>query len=219
MRQPVTSGLATTLQRLKEVLTQVPAKMTWYARRQAIRMTKSSLSLVAVQISVFLLARTHAQSTELQSRATQKPQTITIKLVDGRNGQPVSRSHVNVWVGTARRDAIVIPTDGNGVASVQLTTNPAGTNIPASGNGSGSVVVVNPVVTYDDSLLINAGYVLCQPNAGDYSWLKTMTFATSRVLQEGVAMPNTCGRTTAVAKPGEVVIFVRPLNWKEKFKQ
>jgi hypothetical protein len=41
-------------------------------------------------------------------------QTLEIKLVDGRNGHPMvgASSYVNVWVGTERKAAIVVPTDG-----------------------------------------------------------------------------------------------------------
>jgi hypothetical protein len=44
-------------------------------------------------------------------------QTLEIKLVDGRNGRPMvgASSYVNVWVGTERKEAIAIPTDGKGV--------------------------------------------------------------------------------------------------------
>jgi hypothetical protein len=186
-------------------------------------MTKSALPFVVAQIVALLLftSASHAQLTESQPRATPKPKSekIKIKLVNGQNGQPIAASHVNVWVGTERKEAIVIPTDGNGVASLQLTLNTAEINIPSPSNDRGSVVVANPVVKYDDSLQINAPYVLCQPHVGDYSWLKTMDLATSRVLQAGIAMANTCGKSRAAAKPGEVVIFVRPLNWWERLKE
>lgn len=164
----------------------------------------------------------HAQPTDSQPRTTLEPpqaETIKIKLVNGQNGQPIAASHVNVWVGTERKEAIVIPTDGNGVASLRLTLNTAEINIPKPSNDRGSVVLTTPVVKYDESLRINAPYVLCQPNVGDYSWLKTMDLTTSRVLQEGITMANTCGKPSAAAKPGEVIIFVRPLNWLEKLKQ
>ena len=190
---------------------------------QPIRMTQSTFPFAMAQIAALLLftIASHAQPTDSQSRATAKPQaeTIKIKLVNGRNGQPIPASYVNVWVGTERKEAIVIPTDGKGVASLQLTLNTAEINIPNPSNNRGSVVVPNPVVKYDDSLRINAGYVLCQPHVGDYSWLKTMDLTTSRVLQEGITMANTCGTSRATAKPGEVIIFVRPLNWWEKLKE
>jgi hypothetical protein len=184
-------------------------------------MTKSILQFGLAQI-VAVLSFTiapQAQPTDPQLRVKPQVATIKIKLVNGRNGQPMAASHVNVWVGTERKEAIVIPTDGNGVASLQLTVNTAEVNIPKPSNGQGSVVVANPVVKYADSLQINVGYVLCQPHIGDYSWLKTMDVTTSRVLQEGITMANTCGKPTAAAKPGEVIIFVRPLNWWEALKE
>jgi hypothetical protein len=128
-------------------------------------------------------------------------------------------SHVNVWVGTERNEAIVIPTDGNGVASLQLTLDTAEINVPNPSNDRGSVVVTNPVVKYNESFRINVPYVLCQLQVGDYSWLKIMELSTSQVLQKGITTANTCGRPRAVAKPGEVIIFVRPLNWRERLME
>jgi hypothetical protein len=45
-------------------------------------------------------------------------QTLEITLMDGRNGRPIvgASSYVNVWVGTERKEAIAIPTDGKGIA-------------------------------------------------------------------------------------------------------
>jgi hypothetical protein len=128
-------------------------------------------------------------------------------------------SYVNVWVGTERKEAIAIPTDGNGVASLQLTLNTAEVNIPSLPSDRASVVVTHPVVKYNESFRINVPYAWCQLNGGDYSWLKTMELSTDRVLQQGIAMANTCGKPTAAAKPGEVIIFVRPLNWWERLKE
>jgi hypothetical protein len=44
-------------------------------------------------------------------------------------------------------------------------------------------------------------------------------FSTEEILQHGVATANTCGKATASPKPGEVILFVRPLTWWEKLKQ
>jgi hypothetical protein len=64
----------------------------------------------------------------------------------------MSNSYVNVWVGTKRKEAMVIPTDKDGIARLRLTD-------------------------------------------------------------------NDCGKATASPKPGELIIFVRPLTWWEKLKQ
>ena len=186
-------------------------------------MTKSALRFAVVQIVALLLftVASRAQSIGTQPLATPKPkaETIKIRLVDGRSGRPMAgkASYVNVWVGTERKDAIVIPTDVNGIASLNLTFNTAEINIPP--DDSGPAVVANPVVKYDESFSINVPYVLCQSHGGNYSWLKIMQLSTSRVLQEGIASANTCGKSRVDAKPGEVIIFVRPLTWWEALKE
>lgn len=147
-------------------------------------------------------------------------QELEIRLVDGRNGRPMAgkNSYVNLWVGTERKAAIVVPTDGKGVARIQLTSNPREVNIPNSTN-SGSNVVDHPIVKYAESLQINVPYVLCGSGGSNYSWLGLLNFSTKEILQRGYASPNTCGKATASPIPGEVILFVRPLSWWEKLKQ
>jgi hypothetical protein len=148
-------------------------------------------------------------------------QTLEIRLVDGRNGRPMAgaASYVNVWVGTERKEAIAIPTDGNGVVQLRLTVNTGEINIPNPSKDRGSIVVTNPVVKYDESLRINVPYAWCGPGGSNYSWLMSEHFSTKQMLQQGYVSPNTCGKATASPKPGEVIIFVRPLNLWEKLKQ
>lgn len=79
--------------------------------------------------------------------------------------------------------------------------------------------VIHPVVKNSDTLRIVAGYVVCQPHAADYSWLATMEFSTKKIIQQGIVIGNTCGKSTASRTPGELLIFVRPLTWWEARKQ
>jgi hypothetical protein len=146
-------------------------------------------------------------------------QTVEIKLVNGRIGRPIVGTCVDVWVGHERKAAMAIPTDNNGVASLRLTDKDAEIDIHNRWNGCGDFGVINPVVKYDNSLRIHAGYALCQPHTPDYSWLALTDFSTDRVIQQGIVTPNSCGSATASLKPGEVIIFVRPLSWWEKLKQ
>ena len=147
-------------------------------------------------------------------------QTLEITLVDGRNGRPMVgvSSYVNVWVGTERKEAIVIPTDGKGVARLHLTLNASEVNIPNARN-SGSIVVDQPIVKYDESFRINTPYVLCGSGGSNYSWLASESFSTKEILHHGYASPNTCGKVTVSPQPGQVILFVRPLSWWEKLKQ
>jgi hypothetical protein len=137
-------------------------------------------------------------------------QTVQIKLVNGRSGSPLPGTFVNVWVGNERKEAMAIPTDENGVARLQLTDKDS--EIDNHNRW-------NPVVRYNNSLRINVGYVLCQSHTQDYSWLALTSFSTEQVIQQGIVTSNSCGLATASPKPGQVIIFVRPLNWWEKLKQ
>lgn len=153
--------------------------------------------------------------------ASLSAQTLEIKLVDGRNGRAMvgASSYVNVWVGTEREEAIAIPTDGNGVARLQLTLNTSEINIPNSSKDRGSIVVEHPVVKYNESFRINAPYALCGSGGSNYSWLRLEQFSTKEILQHGYVSPNTCGKGTFPRQPGQVILFVRPLTWWEKLKQ
>jgi hypothetical protein len=126
-------------------------------------------------------------------------QTIEIKLVNGRNGRPLPRTCVNVWVGSERKDAMGIPTDENGVAKLRLTDKDSEVDVRRDWKVCGNFGVIDPVVKYNDSIRINVSYVLCQPHTPDYSWLS-------------------CGKATASPKSGELVIFARPLSFWEKMR-
>jgi hypothetical protein len=176
------------------------------------RRNQQSLSFASLRLLISIFLILFAMSVSAQ--------TLEIRLVDGRNGRPMvgASSYVNVWVGTERKEAIVIPTDGKGVARIQLTSNASEVNIPNSQN-SGSIVVDHPIVKYDGSFRINAPYGFCGPGGSNYSWLGLETFSTKEVLDHGYSSANTCGRVTVSPQPGQVVLFVRPLTWWEKLKQ
>ncbi len=145
-------------------------------------------------------------------------QGVTIRLVNGRNGHPMADSHVNVGVGKNKR-AAVIPTNKDGIAQLRLTNNDDEVDFHYRCETCGNFVAIDPVVKYDDSLRINVPYVLCQPGGPNYSWLAFRGFSTKQLIQQGIVTPNTCGKATASPKPGELIIFVRPLNFWEIMKQ
>ena len=148
-------------------------------------------------------------------------QAIEIRLVDGRNGRSMvgAASYVNLWIGTERKEAIAVPTDGNGVARLQLTHDTVAVNIAEPSKERGSIVVGSPILRYDDSFRINVPYALCVSEGSNYSWLMSEHFSTPQIVQNGYVSPNTCGKATASPKPGQVILFVRPLTWREKLKQ
>ena len=146
-------------------------------------------------------------------------QTIEVKLIDGRNGHAIANTCVNVWVGNEQKDALAIPTDKNGVARLRLTDDDFEVNTQNLWRDCGEFGVINPVVKYGGSVSVNAGYVLCQPQATDYSWLAVKNIPTKQLVQQGLVSGNACGKSIALPRPGELIIFVRPLNFWEKLKQ
>lgn len=64
-------------------------------------------------------------------------QAVKIKLVNGKSGRPIANTCVNTWVGTARKDAMAIPTDKDGVAWLYLTDKDAQVNIRSQSKSCG----------------------------------------------------------------------------------
>lgn len=146
-------------------------------------------------------------------------QTIEIKLIDGRKGHPVANTCVNVWVGDERKDPLTIPLDTNGVARLSLTNNFAEIRAGDIWKACEDFGVVNPVLQNKDFVKVNVGYVVCEPHGTDFSWLEVKKLPTREITQKGVVIGNTCGKTTASPTPGQIIIFVRPLNFWERLKQ
>jgi hypothetical protein len=131
----------------------------------------------------------------------------------------MSNSHVNIWVGTKRIEAMAIPTDKDGVSRLRLTDNDDQVDLHMREKHIGDDVVIRPIMKYDENFRVNVPFVICYPHVRDYSWLSTTNISTKQLLQQGIVWPNTCGKATASPKPGELILFVRPLTWWEKLKQ
>jgi hypothetical protein len=130
----------------------------------------------------------------------------------------MANTYVNTWVGTERKEAMAIRTDKDGIAQVILTDKDAEVSTPTQPKSQGDLGVMRPIVKYADTIQIAPGYVICQAHEPDYSWLATMKFPTKRIIDQGIVTANTCGKATSSPRPGELIIFVRPLTWWEKLK-
>ena len=127
-------------------------------------------------------------------------------------------SHVNLWIGKGRKSAVVIGTETDGVALVELTRDSTRVNVPNFA-GEGLPNVAKPVLKYDDSFRINVPYVWCTQGGSEYSWLAVKQLSTQDILQHGYVSPNTCGKAMNAAKAGQILLFVRPLTFWEEFKE
>jgi hypothetical protein len=133
--------------------------------------------------------------------AAQDSKNITIRLVDGRTGKPLAASNVLIRINhqkTVHAEWTVANDDLSGNAT--LPTDAADLAIQA---------------TYDNNMevYINCDSVKDNPPTGPH-WYKL-----SDVLATGVVTPNGCGKQTAPAKPGELVVFARIKNWRDRYQQ
>jgi len=136
-------------------------------------------------------------------------QTVTIKLVDGRNGRPVAPTCVAVW--SNNRMSAMLITNRDGIASLSLMDENED-----HWKDCGVYGVTNTIVKYGDSLQIGVDkYLMCQPHMPNTNRHLIQNIPTKQVVDQGVVTPNTCGKLTASPRPGELIIFIRPYSFWE----
>ena len=128
--------------------------------------------------------------------------TITIKVYDGKTGRPIAPTGYQVRINhevLMHGDWVKSNEDG----SAELT-------IPADA----SVFALH--VAYDNSMEI---YINCdaEKNAFGDVW-----YSIPQIMTKGLVTANSCGKAKAnekyktTAGPGELILFVRERNWKER---
>jgi hypothetical protein len=124
----------------------------------------------------------------LTVEAQEETVLIHIKLINWRTGKPMKNQPVGLEDGADYRE-ISTRTNELGVASINVSR--------------GAVILSHNT---DD-------YVNCADERGG---LVHNDFKVSQILSSGIAQPimqpNLCSKTFGVAKPGELILFVRP--WK-----
>lgn len=150
-------------------------------------------------------------------------QIVQIRLVDGRTGRPVAGACVGAWMkDPSNKMTLFIPVDKNGVARLRLTQKDGEVDISYNPKlGCGGTGAINPVLKYDDTLrTYSTGYhpSCAFPESTPNARYNEIDFSTIEVIQHGVVSANTCGKATASPQPGEVLLFVRPRNFREKVR-
>lgn len=114
-----------------------------------------------------------------------------IRVVDGRNGSAVDRAHVRLWY------------DETGSAAFSLVTNAQGIALLPAPVGTPVRLLVAP----DDKIdcRVQQSSVGTSPPGINLAALA----------ETGTILANHCGRIGEKPRPGELVLFVRPLRWYE----
>jgi hypothetical protein len=149
-------------------------------------------------------------------------QEIHVKVLNGRNGKPITNECLNVWTGTWHGAHLVAVTNKEGVAVLRLTDS----EIQAENACPGWPTQASRRPGADGITVNGDRYVGCQeygkitPGEPPTNPVTTMpSYPIKKILESGVSSSNTCGKFRAEPKPGELIFYVRPRSFLEKWKQ
>ena len=145
-----------------------------------------------------------------------RAQEIRIRVVDGRNGHPITNECVNVQVGSSYRNYALIPTDKEGVALLHLVGSGTDKGVKQGGPACGRQAT-NNVLNFEDTISVTSDYYIpCQAHPIYSPWI---SFSVKKVIQTGDFTANVCGKIEATPRPGELVLFVRPRTFLERLQE
>ncbi len=150
-------------------------------------------------------------------------QVIRIRVLNARNGRPITNERINVSVGRWHGADILAATNRDGVALLHLADNEFVAETACSG---WSARAFRP--TGVDTISVAGDiYVACQEygkilpgDAATPHLLKEImpSYPINKILESGVSAANTCGKFRARATPGELILYVRPRSFLEKLR-
>ena len=123
--------------------------------------------------------------------------TFTLKLMEGKDGAPITPSNFVVRVdhqNAAHIEWVRMNDDGTAVVT-----------IPADAK------LISVEATYDRSM---ETYVNCEA-AKEKDRYAAHWYSIADIVKAGTVTPNECGKTRVSAKPGEFIFFVRKRDWRD----
>ena len=154
-------------------------------------------------------------------------QEIHIRVLNARTGKTISDDCLNVSLGPWHGADLLAPTNKNGVVVLHLAKNEV-TADPASPSWCDRIAILGPKLMPKDAdtIAVTSGdYVDCQEwakaipgEAAKDNLNRAPSYRIQKILEVGFAAGNRCGKFKADAKPGELILFVRPFTWWERMR-
>jgi hypothetical protein len=165
-------------------------------RREIVVLRKIMLSCVLFAVApIGLLAQTA---------------TIHIRVLDGRTGKDLSRMNLAFVDYHTNRDG---NTHGDLNGRMIVKTSADGDSYVSNPNAD-AVLVFNVLGNRNGVWTPCTRQKLYDRDTRTYG--NEHLYPVSTIVASGLVAKNDCSRRTATAKPGELVIFVRPVTWWEK---
>jgi len=137
-----------------------------------------------------------ALTLSLQNSGQTSEKSVTIRLLDSRNGKPMVANVVEIWVDKDRSHVITTHTGPDGVASATIP------------NGTSEI----SIYAQQD------GWYLYRCDLTKDTSKPAPVYSLDQIMRSGVVAANRCNRRTAPTQPGEIALFVRPQSLWEKMK-
>lgn len=156
--------------------------------------------------------------------AALRAQEIHIRVLNGRNGHPITQECLNVWIGTRYGPHMVAATDADGVVVLRLVNN----ELVAENGCRGWPARASRPSGTDAIALAGDKYVDCQeygkvvpgePATADLLKDIMPSYSIKKILESGVSAANKCGKFRGEAMPGELIFFVRTRSFLERTRQ
>jgi hypothetical protein len=142
-------------------------------------------------------------------------QEIRVRFLNARTGRPVTYESATMWVESYKLGFLTAPADNKeGTARFLYTGDsirgvwPPNSKLPDPSEREVTIppgperIAVAPIVA--------AGICWDTGPDGEGPW-----YPISEILQHGAVSENTCGKATASPKPGEWILFIKPIPaWK-----
>lgn len=154
-------------------------------------------------------------------------QDIHIRVVNARNGKPITDECLNISFGRWHGAELLVPTNHEGVVVLHIRDKEATADMTSPKACNGQAILGPKFLTNDASFISVMGdiYVICQAYgkgvSGQPPPLNTdlvPTYPITKIFESGVAASNTCGKFKAEIKRGDLVLFARPMSLWEKWK-
>lgn len=157
-----------------------------------------------------------------------RPQDISIRVLNGRNGKPITDECINVSLGSWHGADLLLPTT-NGIAMLHIRGNQITGAAPSSSCNGQAIVGPKPFSKGVDTIAVATDYYKsCQEygkidrgEPATQELLKEIvpSYSINTILKDGASAGNTCGKIRVQPKPGELILFVRPTHWWQRMRR
>lgn len=135
-------------------------------------------------------------------------QVIRVKFLDGRTGRPVTYEGAELWVGTPTRSLVAPAHNAQGTAKFIVIGHTIKAVWPRNSKVHQELAVQPGLARIAAGPEVDAGTCgrMGFPPYGPW-------YLISEILRRGAVSENHCGTATAKPKPGELILFIKPLSF------